>query len=84
MLSYQHTLLPAHPKSAKKQLRIKEHPKLEGIISGLHRAPPKTQTLFLRAMPQRSLNSGSSGLCPLPWAACCNATQMYVKYYFNM
>ena len=37
--------------------------------SWLHRDPLKTQTLCLRALSKHTLNSGSLGPCPLPWAA---------------
>lgn len=36
----------------------------------LHTTPPKTQTLCVRALSKCPQNSGSSGPCPLSWAAC--------------
>ena len=39
------------------------------------------QTLWLRAVLQFSLSSISSGLCPLPWAACSMPTTLWERTF---
>jgi len=43
---------------------------ITGSNSWHHMGLSKNQTLCLRTLSRCSLNSSSSGLCPLPWAAC--------------
>ena len=49
----------------------------------LHTGPPKIQTLCLRGLSERFLNSGSSVLRPLPWEACSNAKPLFLWRTFS-